>query len=133
MFLNLLDERKKSLFLGLAYNLAQVDGNYSKEEELMIQSYCQEMQIEFNMRMAKDTASIVSDLCTICDSKEKRIIAFEIIGLAMIDGKYDLSEKELIENMVEKFGVDNEFTEKCEIEISRYMEVQKEINKLIME
>lgn len=132
MFLNLLNEDKKMLFLALANNLAQVDGKFSDEERLMIQSYCKEMEIHFNMETEKDIKNIISDLGNLCDEKEKKIIIFEVIGLAMVDKKYDSSEKSLIIDMINKFGISSDFAKECESVIIQYLSIQEKINELIM-
>ena len=42
MYLTLLNEKEKEIFLGVAFQLAAVDGYYSDEEKEMINGYCQE-------------------------------------------------------------------------------------------
>lgn len=43
MYLAVLSKEAKELFLGLAFDLASADGNYSDEEKVIINGYCQEM------------------------------------------------------------------------------------------
>lgn len=45
MYLSLLNDNQKSLFLSIALYLAKVDNDYSEEERRIIQSYCVEMNI----------------------------------------------------------------------------------------
>ena len=81
MYLVLLNNEKKELFLNLACRIAAADGNFSDEENAMIDGYCQEMNISFDYnRPLNTTEKIVSDMNSICDLTEKRIIIFEIIN-----------------------------------------------------
>ena len=45
MYLANLDEQKKRIFLDIAHELVQVDGEFSYDEKVIIQAYCQEMNI----------------------------------------------------------------------------------------
>ena len=42
MYLSLLKENEKQMFIELAYNLVNIDGDFSQEEKNMILGYCLE-------------------------------------------------------------------------------------------
>lgn len=66
MYLSLLNEKQKELCIGLAINLASVDGNFSEDERVMLDGYCYEMGITYDY--TKEVASsqeIVEKLCEI--------------------------------------------------------------------
>ena len=129
MYLGLLKESQKEMFLELAINLAKSDGDYSEEEHAIITSYCQEMQISFERdKKNRSIDELVSEFALLCTAQEKKIIAFEIIGLAMCDNVYHEKEKTIIEKMRKEFGLGNEFLEKCKTVIKEYIELQKKIN-----
>ena len=133
MYLSLLKPEEKSLFLGLAYELASADGSYSNEEKLIIESYCNEMQIEFNKElMVNSIDEILKKIVEISDDRTKKIIIFEVIGLAMVDGTYAESEKSMILNMEKLFGIGNSFVKRCENVLYEYIQLQEKINKLIL-
>ena len=93
MYLGLLKESQKEMFLELAINLAKSDGDYSEEENAIITSYCQEMQISFEReKKNRSIDELVSEFALLCTAQEKKIIAFEIIGLAMCDNVYHEKE-----------------------------------------
>ena len=48
MYLALLNENEKKSFLGMVFNLATVDGDYSDVEKNLIDAYCQEMTCVFD-------------------------------------------------------------------------------------
>lgn len=133
MYLALLNEQKKKLFLELVYKIACSDGDYSGKEKNMIASYCQEMQIEFQLSDISHTYSeIIDELNLICNETEKRIIAFESIGLAIVDGTFDDSEKNIVREMCIDFALQNKFIDECEILLNEYLKIQNKINELIM-
>ncbi len=94
MYLGILENKNKELFLNLAYNLALSDGDYSEDEEMMIKSYCNEMQIELDMKnINRSIDSTIKEMSEECNIRDKKIIVFESIGLSMSDGCYCEEEK----------------------------------------
>ena len=97
MYLNLLNAEQKKLFLDYAYKLAITDGHYSEKEKNIMQLYCDEMQVSFDERtQSEDVPALVKKLKDICGEREKKIILFEVVGLTLIDNKYDVAEAEMI-------------------------------------
>ena len=134
MYLSLLNEKQKSLFLGLAYDLASFDGNFSNTEKMMISSYCQEMQMKFDQNnMVKPVNEIIEEMNVECGLREKKIIIFESIGLAISDGNYDVPERELIGSMIRKFNVEHDYAGQCENVLKEYITLQNKINRLVIE
>lgn len=133
MYLVLLNNEKKELFLNLACRIAAVDGNFSDEENAMIDGYCQEMNISFDYnRPLNTTEKIVSDMNSICDLTEKRIIIFEIIGLAMADGEYDVSERGVINGINKTFALPEGYPADCEKKLKEYFDIQRKLNSLVI-
>lgn len=133
MYLALLGKEEKELFLGLAYNMAASDGYYSDVEKETIAEYCKEMQIDFNENtMIKPIEKLLNRFNEISDGKIKKIIVFELIGLAMVDNNYNVEEKKLMKKIEEAFGIEQGFDEKCELIISEYISFQQKINQLIL-
>lgn len=54
MYLSYLNEKQKYLFLEFAYCLAVSDGDYSIEEENLMNAYCDEMSIIFDLNKITD-------------------------------------------------------------------------------
>lgn len=133
MYLSTLSNEEKALFLGLAYDLATIDGDYSEAEQITINGYCQEMQIVFDKsKMVKAIDNIVETLCKQASDRVKRIVVFEAIGLAMADNNYDDKEREVIYQMAYAFGLGNDFCKKCEELLNEYIIFQNKINTLIL-
>lgn len=133
MYLNLLEEKSKKIFLKLVCQLVAADGNYSSEEKMMIAEYCREMQIDFVQEEMKESIhDIIANINSSCDVKEKRIIIFEAIGLAMIDNCYDIREKKIVDKMTDVFELKKEFCDKCETLVNEYISLQKKIGELVI-
>lgn len=132
MYLSILKEEEKIMFLDLAYALSAADGKMSDEEKSMIDRYCDEMGIEKRNPSINDKAKIVKELAKAADLQSKKIIIFELTGLAIADNTYDETEKQFINEAVSQFELTKEFMEECENIISEYLSFQNKINNLIL-
>ena len=133
MYLALLNKEQKEIFLGLAYNLSNIDGDYSSPEQQMIESYCGEMNIEYSDSIAKvELNTIMENINKIFDNKSIKIVLFELIGLAMVDNNFDKSEYAFLNSIQNLFSVDSEFMSKAENYIKKYLDLQLNINTLIL-
>lgn len=133
MYLPVLNEKQKELFLDLAYNLASIDGDYSDEEKQMMEAYCIEMQLEYRQEMEKQSVDrIINAMKKECGELEKKIVIFEAIGLAMADNIYDESERKIVKMMVDVFEMQEGFGEECESALREYFSLQEKLNKLII-
>lgn len=133
MYLALLNKEQKEIFLGLAYNLSNIDGDYSSSEQQMIESYCGEMNIEYSDSIAKvELNTIMENINKIFDNKSIKIVLFELIGLAMVDNNFDETEHAFLNSIQNLFSVDSEFMSKAENYIKNYLDLQLNINTLIL-
>lgn len=133
MYLALLNKEQKECFLGLAYNISNIDGNYSESEQKQLESYCDEMNIDYSDFVAKkDLKKLFSNLSDIFDERTIKIVAFELIGLAMVDNNFDKSEYDMINKIIGSFAIDSDFIKNSQILIQTYLEVQFNINALIL-
>lgn len=134
MYLALLNEKEKEMFLDVAFNLVAVDGNYSDEEKAVINGYCQEMQCIFDEKtMVKPMDVLIKDIKSNSNNRIKKIFVFELIGLALADGNYDEDERELINKLEMEFDIGLGFAKKCEDILNEYIAFQTKLNQLILE
>lgn len=133
MFLSMLNNEEKKLFAELAVTLSSIDGDYSDIERIMVESYCKEMDIKYICSEMPNFEQIILRINCIANEKEKKIILFESIGLVLVDGIYDETEKHAISRMEKEFGISHHFTEECISMISEYLKFQEKLNKLILE
>ena len=131
MYLSILKENEKKMFLDLAYALSSADGNVADKEKTLIHHYCDEMGIEKHTPSTVVKSEVVKELVETTDLQSKKIIVFELIGLAMADNSYDESEKQFILETASKFGLPNTFVDRCEKIILEYLSFQDKINNLI--
>lgn len=134
MYLALLNEKEKEKFLGMAFNLATADGNYSEVEKAAINGYCQEMQCNFDEEMlVKPMDVLIQDIKLNSDNRIQKILIFELIGLAMVDGSYDEDERSLINKIMVEFNIGVEFAKNCENLLKEYIAFQTKLNQLVLE
>jgi tellurite resistance protein len=133
MYLTLLSQDEKEMFLELAYNIVNVDGNFSQDERSLLSTYCQEAQCSFDEKEVRPANVLADKINTNSNKRNKQIIVFELVGLAMSDGDFVESEKEMISNISKIFGINSSFLDDCEKEINRYFEFQMNLNKLVLE
>ena len=133
MYLALLSEREKDMFLGVAFNLAVADGDYSDGEKAVVNGYCQEMQCVFDeSTMVKPLDVLIKDIKLNSDKRIQRIFIFELMGLVMADGKYNEVERALINKLETEFDVVQGFVENCETALNEYIAFQTKLNQLIL-
>jgi hypothetical protein len=102
MFANLLNDEEKGKFLELIYKTATCDSDFAEEEQELINNY----KLELNMSVVPDTSS-VGEIITYFGTKAdtlKKVIYFEVYGMVMADGKLEQNEKNILEQMKEKFA-----------------------------
>lgn len=133
MYLSYLNEKQKYLFLEFAYCLAVSDGDYSIEEENLMNAYCDEMSIIFDLNKITDKSpkKIIEKINFECNQQEKKIFIFEALGLVLSDLNYTESEKQIIDIALNKFGLKENFKNDCENIIREYMNLQNRVNNLI--
>ena len=133
MYLSLLNTEQKRLFLSVAYGLATSDGDFSEREQQVIESYSMEMNIEINMEdIDMKLDKVINNLSSICGLREKKIIVFEMTGLAMADNNYDTGEREIIKRTLLLFGLEADFGVYCEKKLLEYFELQNQLNTYIL-
>ncbi len=135
MYLSLLNEEQKELFLHLAVYLASADNDLSEQEIQLIQSYSKEFKMNIDPEIFNtniDIDRIINRFYAISDIREMKIIVFELIGLAMADHKYDDSERIVIKKLISSFDLEINFDVFCENKLSQYFILQEELNTAIL-
>ncbi len=109
------------------------NGEYVEQEKAIIETYCREMDTEFDPKDAtNDVDAVISVLSSISTDEEKRIIVFEVMGLILADYTYDDAEKGFMGKLSAAFGVDKAYIDKCEMLIDEYLKLQSDINALVL-
>ena len=134
MYLGLLNDEQKKICINLIINVAKADENFSESEKILIDSYCNEMGIIFDYTSkVKDIDEVIEELNSTLSFGEKKIIVFEIIGLAMVDNDFMDKERDLIDKIAIRFGISKDYTSRCESLLNEYFDLQKRVNELVVE
>lgn len=134
MFLNLLQESNKDLFLKLCVHASLANEIFAEEEKEMIYAYCREMNIaEHIPEETEEFDKIVDSLAVQADDVEKNIIILEILGLIKADGIYDEKEEEFMKKLVKGMKVKNDVLSKFNSLLEIYLTVCKELRAAVCE
>lgn len=133
MYLSLLNTEQKKLFLSLAYNLVSSDGDFSEKERQAIKSYSVEMGMELKIEdVDTDLNRVIERINLICGAREKKIIIFEMVGLAMADYNFDDGERAIVRKTISIFDLDSAFGDYCENKLTEYFNLQNDLNARIL-
>ncbi len=132
MYLRRLSQPAKEVFIEIAKYLCNADGIVDKREEKLLAAYGEELQMSISPDLPKKSLeALAMDLNAATDRIQKRIVVFELMGLALVDGTYADEEKAFFKLLGEKLDLRPTFTERCEASIREYMAVQKKIDEVI--
>ena len=104
MFLNELTKNEGIAFMQLVKGLANSDEVFAKEEKKLYADYLEELNINESEIPEINLNTIYENLKS-SSERRKNIIYFELIGLALIDGEYDVKEVTYLEEIGEKLEI----------------------------
>jgi uncharacterized tellurite resistance protein B-like protein len=106
MFVNLMNIEEKKNFLELVYKIANCDGEFSPDEEELINSY----KMELGINDIPDTKSIDELIASFSDKEIqiKKVVFFELYGMIMADGKVADAETAILDNLKNQLSLDEE-------------------------
>ncbi len=104
MFLNELNQKESEAFVNLVKQLAMVDNDFAKSEQELVAEYIEELGVDESKVAILDNDTAISMLK---DSTEriKNIIYLELVGLALIDGKYLDEEVDFLEKVASELNI----------------------------
>lgn len=134
MFLNLLEESNKELFLKVCVHASLANEFFAEEEKEMIYAYCREMNIKEHIPdESGDFGQVVDSLVAQTNDVEKKIVILEILGLIKSDGIYDEKEKCFMKELVERLKVQTDVLSKFNSLLEIYLVVCKELRAAVCE
>jgi len=112
MFLNKLTKAEGEKFLEICYIIANTDGEFHESEQSLLTSYAEEMKL-YNYKI-QEKNNIDELILFFSDKTEevKKIVFFELLGMALIDGKYLNREIALINRIQDELNIDEILSEK---------------------
>lgn len=100
MYLSMLSNEEKHLFLELELYMAKIDGDFSQAERDIIDAHCIEMHIDNNNYECEYPLDIVlSRLTQRCNYTIKHIIFLELTATVLADEVYHDSEKTMMNKL----------------------------------
>lgn len=102
MYLSMLSDEEKHLFLDLELYMAKSDGDFSQSEKDIINVHCMEMHIDHNnYECERPLDTIFSELMDKCNNTTKHIIFLELTATVLADEVYHNSEKIIMNRLAE--------------------------------
>jgi len=111
MFLSILNNQEKEVFLNLVINVAEIDGEFTQAEQNQISAYVLEMGITLKEKHTynKSNSELLQELSK-STIQVRRSIFIEIVALMVVDGMKD--EEVILLNTIQKeFNIKDAFKE----------------------
>jgi hypothetical protein len=122
---------EKRAFLEMAHHVAVVDGMVNEQEQMAMEMYKKEMDLEDYVLLNKSLNEVM-DIFT--NGKSKNIVLLELIGLVFADNSgYNDAEREVIKLIKQNFGLSVEQYLAYKTWILEFNEVYKKGLSLIHE
>ena len=104
MLLKELNEKEAQAFLKLATEFINVDGKINIQEKQIINKYSKELNIvdTENLGQVSDAKKVLAE----ATERVKNIVYFELLGIALVDGEYENTEIDFLEDLSNTFGID---------------------------
>lgn len=148
MFLKMVNEQCQDDFLKLAMELCWTDGNFGDAEREMMRLYGEEVGKTdeelaiYYEGVEKDRGksspcksrmrSLIENIKDNSEEQERKIILFELLGLAYADADFAKEEQEFIQSTKEVLGIEDVFVKEASLLLEQYMELQEKITKHVL-
>ena len=105
MILKELTRQEGIAFIQLGMEFVRMDNAFAKEKEFQVDQYLQELGIT---KEDLNELSFTESLCHIKEASERvrKIIYFELLGLALVDGQYEDHEVGFLEELSNSLKID---------------------------
>lgn len=105
MFLNELNENEAVAFVNVVLEFANADNTFAKEEKEVLEEYLEELKLT-KAQIGKISFKESLDILIKSQTRIKNIVYFELLGLALVDGEYEESEVDFLDNIANEFGIE---------------------------
>lgn len=105
MILKELSRKEGIAFIQLGIEFVKMDNAFAKEKEFQVDQYLKELDLN---REDLNELSFTEALCCIKEASERvrKIIYFELLGLALVDGQYEDYEVGFLEELANSLKID---------------------------
>lgn len=104
MFLNELNSQEAEAFINLVKDLAAMDEIFAKEEESLIEDYIDELLLK-GKEIKRTSLKETRESLKLSSDRIKKIIYFELTGLALADGEFESKEENFLKDMAHEFNI----------------------------
>ncbi len=104
MLLFELNKDEARAFMRVVSEFISIDNKVKKEEKSIINKCISKLNVskeEMNRLSYKESMEILDK----SEEKIKKIVYFELLGVALIDGEYETSEVDFLEEIADKFNI----------------------------
>ena len=129
MYLKDLMQGEKFAFYSIVKYLVQVDGDFSDEEQKMMDEFLQEMQLEREQVPDISPEDAINMLKLSKPSTRKKIY-IELIGVTLCDEYLHIDEKEYLERIANDFLIDDKLRDKLFETVKELLEIYKRMRIL---
>ena len=134
MFLNLLNDEEKVIFLKLAISVIQADGKLEESEKSFIAEYSREMGIErYAFDEKVDPMPLAEKIGKNSTDSVKRIFLVELLACANADGDFAECEKSLLRSFIKIFGLLESSLQDSLVLLNEYTKISAKLMKFIQE
>lgn len=120
MFLDILNDNQKIMFLDMATHVAQSNGLVDDAEQNMLSQYCNEMGISYEMADLNTIDNIISGFAG-AEESVKKVVVFELLGLGYIDGEFDSLESSIVKDFALRIGLSEEEYNRLKTDLEEYV------------
>lgn len=104
MFLNELDNYQAVAFVNIVNEFAKIDNILAKEEKYLVNDYLEELKLT-----QEEIGSLnhyeAMEVFVKSSERIKSIVYFELVGLALVDGKYEDEEVDFLDEIAKKLEI----------------------------
>ncbi len=127
MLLDQLTLEEKKAFWNIANLLASSDGS-AREEESILEQYNEEMGTGFEYPVASEI-DLKKELGTLSDSstKDRKIVYFELYGVAYADTAFDDREKQLLDEVCLTLSITDDVRETLEESVKTIFDTYRKL------
>ena len=132
MFLGVLSQNCKESFFDIAKHLIMADNVLRREEEELLIGYCGEMGLNYDPERVPDDLDALIAKIKSENKVTKKIVYFELLGLALADNDYADEEKAVINKLKEEFEISDSDAELMEDSIIKIYSLYARMRKIVI-
>lgn len=130
MFLGNFSKEEQAVFLNLAYTMMYADHEVKDDEREKFQLYQREVEADITKAEVVDFAAEIAKLQNL-DLPKKKMMLFELLGIAFADFEYADDERILIEQAASFLGVSPVDTDRMTTLVQDILRIYEEVNTVI--